>query len=144
MLTPRVRVSIQSKPTDVYRVLCDFKNYTKWNPCITIEGQAVADTILTIKPRKLAFWISTHYRLEILNNSHIALREEGKFSSLIHTRREMILYTKSDASTIFSSKLYLQGWIAPLAAFFYGKRLINELKMEALALKRYCETLYQN
>lgn len=128
MLTIRVRTPINTKPSNVFCVLKDFRNYRQWNPCIIINGNAIEGERVQIKPRQITFWTSRRYQVEIVDiGEKIVWREISWFCFIIHTRREHMMYSTNNGSVIYSTKLHLVGLLSNIAGYFYGKVLYKRL-----------------
>ena len=137
-----IRISIRSRPQDVYNVLVDYDNYANWNPWLRVtEKQTNQYTILSVTPRSGFFRLPVNY--EIKRNSQSGLihrRQLGWLGCLATSERERVVYAKSDGTTIYATKFRIRGPLASLAYRLFGKQVARGIKDEALALKKYCET----
>jgi len=145
MRTLRARISIESRPADVFRVLTDFGVYHQWNPWLRdIAGQAKEGTLVRVRPNIISlFGFRLTYRLEkIQPKDFLRWQEEGWFCFLFNTTREYQVYTRTSGTAIYTVRLNFHGPLAEVVGFFYGKTVRRGLLQEAVALKNHCEAHY--
>lgn len=141
----RARVSIHSRPADVFRVLTSFDHYHQWNPWLKdVQGEAKEGTVVSVRPNlTTTFGVRLRYRLEkIQPKDFLRWQEEAWFGFLFHTTREYQVYTRLGGSAIYSVRLSFNGPLAKAVGMFYGRACRRGLLREAEALKRYCEQHY--
>jgi len=141
----RTRISIQSRPADVYSALTNFDAYHEWNPWLKdIEGQAKEGALVSVRPNMVSLLgFRLKYRLEkIQSKDFLRWQEEGWFCFLFNTVREYQVYTRMGGGAIYSVRLSFHGPLAKVVGLFYGKAVHKGLYKEAMALKYYCEKCY--
>lgn len=141
MRSLKTRISIAAKPVDVFQVLTDFEKYPDWNPWTrVVEGRAEEGQIIKIKPYRYSWWRVIPYQLiKVRKPDLLHRRSTGMLSYLLCIDREIMIYTRTNGGAIVSSSTRFHGMFAPLANFFYGKRVLRGMRAKARALKEYCE-----
>jgi len=135
-----ISTSINVHPKDVFLVLKDFKNYSQWNPWITIIGEPIQNARIKVSRRQLSLWKSlSHKIITIKAPEQIIWRSDNWLNLLVHTERAHIVHTKADGSSFCVTKFYFNGPLAKIANMLYIKKIHKGLKIEAAALKFYCE-----
>jgi len=148
MRSLRTNTHINASPTNVFRVLADFRSYADWNPWLRavagITEEVKVGDVITVKLRVTGlFGIRLAYRVERLRSPDtLLLREVSWFEFLLGIQREYQVLTRSGGSAIFSAGLRINGPLAPVVKFLGSKYVRRALKKEAAALKKYCEAHY--
>lgn len=138
----RARISIESLPADVFRVLTNFDAYREWNPWLKdVKGQAKEGTLVSVRPNIVSLLgFRLKYRLEkIQGKDFLRWREEGWFCFLFHTLREYQVFTRMGGGAIYHVRLTFHGPLAKPVRLLYRQTVRKGLLQEALALKQYCE-----
>ena len=144
----RTGISINSSPADVFRVLTNFQCYADWNPWLkdvtNIAGEAKVGDLIGGKFNVGGlFELKLTYRVGRMRAPDTMFwREQSWFNSLFSIRREYQILTKSGGAAIYSVGVRIKGPLASVVKSFGGRFIRRALKIEATALKRYCEEYY--
>ena len=141
MKSLRARTSIHACPADIYHVLTDYENYQQWNPWLrVIRGEAVEGKYLIVRPHLWLMIFPLKYQYEKVEQSAILRRTQvGWTHYLAHTKRERVIYTKTDGSALYTTSLSFEGPLGPIIQFLYGRLVYKGIKNETQALKKFCE-----
>jgi len=144
MASVRYRISIHSSPDQVFDVMTDFANYGRWNPWIKqIDGPVAAGSRLEVRFKLSTLRFPIKYTLvEMDPPDSFTWRGAGKLGLFAYSERKRQIYTRSDGTAIYSTRLQFFGPFASVAAWFYGRAVARGLRSEAQALKNYCEKNY--
>lgn len=144
MRSLKTRISIASRPDDVFQVLTDFEQYPRWNPWTrVVEGKAEAGRLVKIKPYRISYWHTLTYQFDrVQKPDYLHRHTVGLLSRLLRIDREIMIYTRTDGSAIFSASTRFSGPLAGVARFFYGRFVYRGMKEKAVALKKYCEKTF--
>jgi hypothetical protein len=137
----RVRTSINACPADVYSVLTDYENYNQWNPWLRVtSGQTVEGGYLHLRIRSWIIFLPLKYQHDKVEKPSVLHRTQvGWMRYLLSTKRERVIYTKTDGSSLYTTSLSFEGPLGPFMQLFIGRMVYQGIKKETVALKSFCE-----